>query len=270
MKTIKLFSILTAICSLCVILCLNAFAMNTGMKTQDVTESRAESILSNINLHKSTNIIADLPIECFDVNEDGFVAIGFANYSKKYINVYSTDGEFQYGYVFDSEGSFALEWDNENIIIYFARSSVLISFDKDANFIEMKEATNDFDNNTYMNHKLFAKKIEAAGAVYTLEHSIKLFNFLSSNAAKIVCQKNGTESVVLTMNDNGYNKMVLKNLLWVLFSIVAVIIMSIKQFLLGNAMLSKKNMSFISLVLRSAETIKSAWHQYNRATHSNN
>ena len=63
-----------------------------------------------------------------------------------------------------------------------------------------------------------------AGAVYTLEHNIKIFNFLSSNATKIVCQKNGTESVVFAMNDNGYNKMVLKNLFWVLFSIVAVII----------------------------------------------
>ena len=67
------------------------------------------------------------PIECFSVNENGEIAIGCSDSEQKTVCIYADNGKFQYGYSFECSGSFGIEFENNNLNIYFVRSDVAIA-----------------------------------------------------------------------------------------------------------------------------------------------
>lgn len=52
------------------------------------------------------------------MSESGLVAVGSATYGNQYIYVYDATGKFQYGYAFNNPGSYGLQWDGSDLIIY--------------------------------------------------------------------------------------------------------------------------------------------------------
>lgn len=114
----KIKKIIPSLLIITVLLCgvaFNAFAMNTGFTTDDMELDEQQAFLSNINLSLVTEEPEKNAIDCFDVNDDGLIAIGSQNSTSKIISVYTSDGAFKYGYKFDCDGSFGVEWDNGNI-----------------------------------------------------------------------------------------------------------------------------------------------------------
>ena len=76
-------------------------AMNTGFATEDFTEEKKAQVMENIDITLFTTTPQKRGILCFDVNEQGMIAISMEHgLRKKEICVYSSQGEFLYGYAF--------------------------------------------------------------------------------------------------------------------------------------------------------------------------
>ena len=75
----------------------------------------------------------DLLIDCFDVNSNGWYAIG---YKHNTINVYNSLSEFQYGLSFELEGTYGIELRENSIIIYLGRSNCAVEIDSSGKCVD--------------------------------------------------------------------------------------------------------------------------------------
>ena len=99
---------------------IKAKAMNTGFTTEELSEEQKSLLIEATNLSLLQTEPQKRSIRCFDVNEEGMIAIGQDSSPEENaeILVYNSHGEFLYGYVFYRGGSdFVVEWDHKNINI---------------------------------------------------------------------------------------------------------------------------------------------------------
>ncbi len=176
---------------------ISAFAMNTGFSTREMNSEDQHTFLSNINL----TLISDEPqkstFTCFDVSESGQVAIGFANDQNKYISVYDANGKFQYGYVFNCNQSFGVQWDSANLIIYFVRSDVAASFDSNGANVESRTIEDTADNNSYWNRCVFSKEKTIDTNRYTAKNNMGILNIFASSYSQLLkTDSNGNETII--------------------------------------------------------------------------
>ena len=172
------------------------FAMQTGFTTQEVSTEKRENILSNIDLKITMQEAKDLGISCFDVSDNETIAIGASDAVQRYVYVYDKYGIFQYGYVFKSNGSFRIEWDNENIIIHFIRSNLAASFDKDGNNIELRYFDDTSEYYSYWDQLGSSERI-VNGTSYTIENNIGLLKFLTTSRSQLIkTEANGDVTIL--------------------------------------------------------------------------
>ena len=95
--------------------------------------------------------VEDLDFSCFDVNSKGDYLIGFTDYegsrfntrSVGKISVYNSDGEFLYGFSFNTEGAFDAFFENGDSSIFLYRENILITLDRLGDLIQVKETAED-------------------------------------------------------------------------------------------------------------------------------
>ena len=177
----------------------NALAMNTGFSIEKMEHSKQENFLSSIDLRLVTEEPEISSIECFDVNDNELVAVGSKNLSKRIVSVYAPDGTFEYGYTFECDGDFGIEWDDNNIIIYFVRSDVAALFDEMGNNLEMQTIQDTMDNDSYWNYSVFSRQRTINGNKYTMRNNGLLY-FFSSSYSKLI--KTDTQRNVKIIYDN--------------------------------------------------------------------
>ncbi len=208
---------------------INAFAMNTGFSTNKMSAEEQQVFLSNIKLSQMSDEPQKNAIVCFDVSNTGFIAIGSASLDNKYISVYDSSGEYLYGYVFNCNQSFGVQWDGTNIIIYFVRSDVAASFDSNGTNIELRIIEDTTENNSYWNHYVFSKEKTFDGNRYTIKNNMSLLNvFASSYSQLIKTDSNGNETIIYDVTKTQMPKTVLA-IIAVLLFIVLVINVIIRQ-----------------------------------------
>lgn len=113
---------------------IDAWAESPVTNTQTAMSDEAEAFLSRIGIYPWSDDGVARGIQCFDVNGQGYSAIGFDGPSTpiKYVGIYDQEGNFVYGYTFKCTGSYLLEWiDEEQLAIYWLRGSVRATFDQD-------------------------------------------------------------------------------------------------------------------------------------------
>ena len=177
----------------------NALAMNTGFSMEKMEHSEQENFLSSIDLRLVTEEPEISSIECFDVNDNEMVAVGSKNLSKRIVSVYAPDGKFKYGYTFECDGDFGIEWDDNNIIIYFVRSDVAALFDELGNNLEMQTIQDTMDNDSYWNYSVFSRQRTINGNKYTMRNN-GLLCFFSSSYSQLI--KTDTQGNVKIIYDN--------------------------------------------------------------------
>lgn len=81
-KSVICISVLLALCMLasCTI---NSFAMNTGFSTELLPNDDKNTFLTNVNITVLTEEPKRGPIDCFDINGNGLIALGFGKSDKK-------------------------------------------------------------------------------------------------------------------------------------------------------------------------------------------
>lgn len=114
------------------------------------------------------------------------VAVGSATYGNQYIYVYDATGKFQYGYAFNNPGSYGLQWDGSDLIIYFVRSDIAALVDSAGNIKELKVIDDTEANNSYWNKYVFAKERTQNGNTYTMKSNMGLLNIVATGYSQII------------------------------------------------------------------------------------
>lgn len=176
-------------------------AMNTGFSTEELTGEERNTFVSNIRISHFTMEPVKRSILCFDVNENGMIAIGRNGAYGKEVCIYAADGNFLYGYTFDCSQSFGVEWDNEYINIYFVRSDVIISLDSDGNILDIKKVQNTINNNTQSNHLLYSTTRSVGDTTYLIRNDMGIFNWIAFSYSQIIAiDATGTEYIIYDVN----------------------------------------------------------------------
>ena len=198
----------------------HVLAMNTGFSTEFLTEEERKTFLSNVNI----SILKEEPqkdvIECFDVNQDGLIAIGLSNFEKKTICIY--DGNyFLYGYEFRCNGDFGVEWDENNVNIYFVRSDIIITINSMGEIVDVLRVQDTIENNSYRNYYIYAIKRTVGENKYMLKNNMGILNvFASSYSQLIKVDENKVQTILYDAN----NKYIVKLVAIIIFVVVFICI----------------------------------------------
>ena len=176
---------------------INASAMKTGFDTDALKQDEKKQVISNINLTMFEHEPQKKTIECFDVNKNGEIALGFGKSSNKIICIYSNDGEFQRGYSFVCDGKFGVEWNNDGLMLYLVRSDIKIMINQLGEIEDVVGIQNTIDNNSYWNKVVFATSRKNGDDMYVMENNGGILNVFASSSSQLVVENSNGEKQVL-------------------------------------------------------------------------
>lgn len=205
-------------------------AMNTRFSTKSLPEQEKSVFLDNIDLSLTKEQPKNIAIACFDVNENGLYAIGQKSGDYKSVCIYSPDGHYQYGYNFNCSGSFGIEWDDDIINIYFARSDIIIAIDQEGEVVDVAKVENTTANNTYINHFIYSTKRTLGDTTYVLRNNMGIFNFFASSYSQLIATNTTGNTIMLyDVNSTQFAKILITFVTVCIFILVAVLVI-IRQF----------------------------------------
>lgn len=234
MKNLKYFLSFLLLILLMFVNLFEVFAMNTGFTVVDsFTEEEKEHIMSVNNLKLLKEEPVNEAIQCFDVNKDGLIAIGTENMNEKYICIYSSDGIFQYGYRFDSEGSFTVEFKDENVNIYFSRSQIVKCVNPEGKIIEIAKVQDTIDNDDYRRYLIYPGIRESGDKKYIPKKDMGIFNYIGVTYSQlVVIDSMGNEKIIYDVNSKMFARR-LVTFITVLIALTIVIVALSKLFIKG-------------------------------------
>ena len=221
-----------------------AQALNTEFEVTSLAEEDYNNISKNLIFNKIESQTYN-SISCFDIRSDGWITIGSEKLSDQYIEVFNEKGEFQYGFSFYVTSSFELEWDNENIIVYIARSDLAILIDRDGYIIDMTSIKqNSIKNNSYWNY-IDSPIRQIGNTKYNIKNDMGILNFITSSFSQLVKKEaNGDETILYNVNEGQFIQTIFIVLGGVFFIIYFSILMS--RLIIKNNKLQKQKLRLIS------------------------
>lgn len=177
---------------------ISAFAMHTGFETEELSAEEKTNFLENTHLSRFAEEPEKEAVECFDVSEDGLLAIGISDSTTSaQILVYTLDGQFLYGYTFDCRQDFGIEWDEDNnLLIYFVRSDIAALYNQEGINLELKRIKNTETNNTYWHESVLANQKTVGNKNYILKNDMGILNLFATANSQIV-EEDGEKQVLL-------------------------------------------------------------------------
>ena len=162
------------------------------------------------------------------VNDNGLFAIGTDGLHGKNVCVYDENGNFKYGYEFDCFGSFGIEWDDNDIIIYFVRDDVAASFDKTGANTELRRIKDTSDNNTYWYHFVFSDNRKIDGNTYTMKNNMGLLNLFATSYSQLIkTDPSGNEKILYDVSNTYTTKFIVIFITSILlFTMIVVVVIT--------------------------------------------
>ena len=197
-------------------------AMHTGFEITELPDDLKNMFIANIDVLSISEEPVKTNIKCFDVNDDQLIAIGQGTSDRKTICVYSNKGVFQYGYTFSCDGDFGVEWDENNLNIYFVRSSIIVSVSPKGEVLDAFEVENTIYNNSYVNHFFHTTKRAIGKEEYFIRNNMGLLNFFATSYSQIIVKdSNGFENVIYDVSSMYLTKMIVTISFICIFVLVA-------------------------------------------------
>ena len=170
-----------------------------GLNTEEYPEDSFAELIDRLNIRRITARPKEaLMIECFDVNDKEMIVMGSSDSTKKTIQVYNIEGQFLYGFKFESDGSIGVEWiENDYIAIYYVRSDFVVIINSDGEIINILDILNDGANSKRIQEVSSAGKRMIDGKIYVPRNRAGFLNwFLSSYGELIVIDEQGQEHTI--------------------------------------------------------------------------
>lgn len=152
----------------------NGVSFNSEIVTESVSEEERNSLVSGTDISLLNSGIARKSIACFDVNERGLIAIGFDAQPRPEIHIYDNEGTFLYGYSFNCNGSFGIEFVGDNIAIYFVRGEYIHIYDHTGTNLDVRRVLNVAQNESWVSNIIDPTLKTVGGDHYRLERDIGL------------------------------------------------------------------------------------------------
>lgn len=210
---------------------LKVSALDTGFKTKGLSIEDKNTFISNTDLLLIDEEPTKNPILCFDVNNNQLIAVGQRTSGRKAIYIYSNEGVFQYGYTFNCTGDFGVEWDENNLNIYFVRSSVLATVSPHGEILDILEVQNTIENNSYVNHFIYSDKRLIDCTEYFIGNPSRMLNLFAPSYSQITVKTgNGSEYIIYDVSSIYFSKMIGTIVFFCLLVIAGVAVM-IRQFI---------------------------------------
>ncbi|KAF0092087.1 MAG: hypothetical protein FD141_271 [Fusobacteria bacterium] len=109
-------------------------------ETTEVDTLTYKNEIDSVNLKILKNEVDTGRIHCFDVSDNGQIAIGFDDAKGQVIKVYDNNGRYIYGYSFDlSYEVYLLLWQNEVLTIFYNRSYTFHYLDPNSGTIDVRK-----------------------------------------------------------------------------------------------------------------------------------
>lgn len=153
---------------LCLSLMLSIFLLSVPVRVLALNVGLEIDLFSNDEAKRTEDFLAiellleeppKKPLSCFAVNSNHMIAIGHSEWLKHIVCVYNASGEFQYGYRFNSDGgSFYVDWDEENVVVYLLRCDEAIEMDANGKVLNVAEVLDTADNSDYRYEHLIPNK----------------------------------------------------------------------------------------------------------------
>lgn len=184
------------LCLLLVLLPMPVFADVANLTFYENAEAEKQGALARIGFVIYTLDYSDWSIECFDVREDGMIALGFNRSPEmKYVAVLDADGVFQYGCTFKCNGAFLVDWVGGNLGICQVRGNVLGVFDETGACVSLRSVKTNTAFSRYMN--ALRQPVRKVGDKTYILRNDHILSFLSTDYGQLVCiDVQGNETVL--------------------------------------------------------------------------
>ena len=150
-------------------------------------ENRKTEFLKNISLEFISGTEDKISIECFDVSDDGNIAILCNNTllgEKRTVHVLNEKGDFKYGYTFNSDGTARVFFDGELLVIYHVRGNVAIWLDDRGQCVKAEEIKSN-DEELHILEESEKTNREKNGSIYYLKSNNIFFTIITSSYSRI-------------------------------------------------------------------------------------
>lgn len=193
---------------------LDLLAISNELETESFDQSRETEVLSRIKISLLTEEAEKWPIECFDVSENGMIVLGLADpgfhSERNCLYVYSSDGVFQYGYSFESSGSFYVEWNQDNIEIYLARSDIIVILnpkEQTQSAVQIKDVT---ESSHYINQVLRLRERQVGDTKYIIQNDMGVLNLIASSYSQMLVVNASETTMIYDVNSNALTRVIIK------------------------------------------------------------
>ena len=249
MRRIRLCFIGLSLVILLSVIGIDVIAANTGFSIEPVANDISDKFLEHIDLNVMSSEPDRKPIDCFSVNEDGMIAVGCSDKGHKTVCIYSSNGDFQYGYDFQCTGSFGVEFQDDVLKIYFVRSDIALDINSEGEVVNIGAIPNTIENNSYWNDSVFKTTREVGGSEYTIQNDMGIFNvFMSTYSQLIVTDTNGEEITIYDVSSFQKAKVALLTVFVVIFAstTVLVVVYELKRWKANQGTVSVGNKTYQS------------------------
>lgn len=220
MKNHKILKILFVVFLIPVFL---LFLLLSGSLIASATDSQNE-LISQIEGALNISVFhekgTDLLIKCFDVSETGCYAIGYKNNT---IHVYDSLGKFQFGYRFDTDGTYGIALKENSIVIYLGRSNIAVEIDPAGKCVDAEKI---YFSKDIVDNVMNRTNKQIGNAYYYLERDIGIFNGDYSRLVRI--DETGTKTFLYDVTTRGYFAGVFHYIVLGIFPIASIIFITNK------------------------------------------
>lgn len=203
--------------------------MNTGFSTQAYNKT----IKTSFDFLKKEP--PQKPIECFSVSEDNKIAIGASSNENRYVSIYDENGNYLYGYSFNDEGTFGVEWEQSELLIILVRCGLIVKINHKGNIVRIDQIENTVDNSIYLHNNVFAKSKIVNGNKYELNNDMGILNIFASKYSTLAkTNLDGVQTVIYDVH-NDYLILLLVSIIGaVLFITIAITVLIVKTRNVGH------------------------------------
>ena len=190
---LKTVLLLVPVLLICGIFANTVYATEYPIKTYRIDEADKTAVISKTNMQPIETDSIRGRIECFDVSQDGDVAIGIDNTSSSVIYVYDATGVFQYGFSFNVDGDYGIVYCDNLLGIYFLRGDTIMFCDDSGTCLDVRTLSS--DENGYMQAKEILNRVskDIGGKRYILERDI---NIGDSYSRLVVIDEHGNRTTL--------------------------------------------------------------------------
>lgn len=177
------------------------YAVDTGFDIEKVSSERYESYLTGVKFNRLACDPEPTSIDFFDVNSNGRIVTATSSVSGDFICVYSADGEFEYGFNFDSYGDCGVEWSGDDLLVCSVRGALIYELTPDGNIEGVYDILDTEESRAYWRKSIYANKKAVNDKVYELKNDMGILNIVTFSHSQLACtDADGNTEMIIDRN----------------------------------------------------------------------